>query len=129
MVKNEKDLADAINQNQDYIEIEGDLANKVIKIKATNKIAWGVLISVTAVAIVAIIYKDKQSPNNITEEMNKISAVTKYIPSNLIESIGAGVVASIVAIAISSGGITALYKLRNYKLEKISDQHIKLIKD
>ena len=35
-VSNEKELGIALEQNQDSIEIEGDLSKKVIKIKVTK---------------------------------------------------------------------------------------------
>lgn len=37
-IKDAKDLGAAINSGEDTIEIEGDVANKVIKIKATGKV-------------------------------------------------------------------------------------------
>lgn len=39
-VKTSKELGEAIKSNEDYIYVEGDLKNKVIRIKATGKIAW-----------------------------------------------------------------------------------------
>lgn len=38
-VKTEKELATAIENEQDTIEIVGDLANKTVKIKATGTVA------------------------------------------------------------------------------------------
>ena len=37
-------MANDANVGQDTIEIEGDLVRRVIKIKATGKVAWGVCI-------------------------------------------------------------------------------------
>ncbi len=39
-VKDQAELESAISKKVPEIEIEGDLANKVLKIKATGKIAW-----------------------------------------------------------------------------------------
>lgn len=39
-ISNEKDLGEAVNNEQDTIEIEGDLGKKVLRIKATGKVAW-----------------------------------------------------------------------------------------
>ena len=55
MVKNEKELADAIKSKKDVIVIKGDLSKKVIKIKATGKVAWVIAFGAIAVAIVAIL--------------------------------------------------------------------------
>lgn len=38
-VNNEKELGKALHDEEDSIEIEGDLSNKVIRIKATGKVA------------------------------------------------------------------------------------------
>ena len=44
-VRTEKELAKAVESEADTIEIEGDLGNKTIRIKATGKVAWGVCIA------------------------------------------------------------------------------------
>ena len=54
-VKNEKELAQAIKNGDDYIEVEGDLAKKTLKIKATGKVAWAIAIGGIGVATVAIL--------------------------------------------------------------------------
>jgi len=51
LVTNEKELGEAIKNGQDYIEVEGDLVNKVFKIKASGKVVWGII----GAAIVGII--------------------------------------------------------------------------
>ena len=40
VVKDAKELAQAIKSNEDYIEIEGDLKKGAVKVKGTEKIAW-----------------------------------------------------------------------------------------
>lgn len=39
----EKELADAVKSGASTIEIEGDLAKKVVKIRATGPVAWGLV--------------------------------------------------------------------------------------
>ncbi|WP_275897270.1 hypothetical protein [Helicobacter suis] len=39
-IQTEEELARAIKEGRDTIEIEGDLATKTIRIKATGKVAW-----------------------------------------------------------------------------------------
>ena len=55
MVTNEEQLAHAVENKQDTIEISGDLSEKVIKIKATGKVAWAAAFGATAVAIIAVL--------------------------------------------------------------------------
>ena len=54
-VKTEAELAEAIKNGDDTIEIEGDLANKTFKIKATGKIAWGIALTAVGIAVYAAI--------------------------------------------------------------------------
>ena len=51
---NEKDLSEALKNDKDTIEIEGDLADKVIRIKATGSVAWAIAIGSIAVGLAAI---------------------------------------------------------------------------
>ncbi len=54
-VKTEKELGQALKNGAGTIENEGDMVRKVIKIKATGKVAWAAAIGAIAVAIVAIL--------------------------------------------------------------------------
>ena len=47
----EREFGEALKNEQDTIEIEGDLAKKTIRIQATGKVAWGVCIGCIAVAV------------------------------------------------------------------------------
>ena len=53
-VSTEKELSQCIQNGVDRIEIEGDLANKTLKIKATGKVAWAVAFGAIGVAIIAV---------------------------------------------------------------------------
>ena len=46
-----KEFAEAVKDNEEYITIEGDIKNGVLRIKATGKIAWGVCAGSLAIAI------------------------------------------------------------------------------
>ena len=54
-IRAEKELGEALKNDQDRIEIEGDLAKKVIRIKATGKIAWAIAAGAIAVAVIAVL--------------------------------------------------------------------------
>ena len=51
VVKNEKELGREIENKTEEIEIEGDFSKKVIKIHATGKVAWAVVIGAFGIAI------------------------------------------------------------------------------
>lgn len=53
LVRDNKGLGKAVKNNEDTIEIEGDLSKKVIKIKATGKVAWAVSIGAIGIAVAA----------------------------------------------------------------------------
>ena len=119
----EKELAEALKKNPDTIEIEGDLARKVVKIKATGAVTWGaclVMISFCAFSAAA------------TVATAGTAAPATTIPTTLSLGVAAtawGVPTATTAVSIAiAGGIRSLDKLRKYKLTKISDEKIRLTK-
>lgn len=116
MVKTEKELAQALKENKNYIEIEGDLARKVFKIKATGKIAW--TIAIAAIAAGAAI--------TISTAGAGLPTAHGLVAISTVSTLGVGATTTAIAIAVAAGGVGVLNKLREYKLEKISDNHIKL---
>ena len=122
-VKDEKELGKALHDGENSIEIESDLAKKVIKIKATGNVAWGVLIASIVVAI----------PLVIATVASAGAATPVTAPGLLgvmgtsIATLGVGTCFSAVSIAAGgaiaaggvgavSAGVAALNKLRDYKL-------------
>lgn len=127
-VKNEKELAQAIKNGDDYIEVEGDLAKKTLKIKATGKVAWAIAIGGIGVATVAILTLPAT-----TVATGGVGVLAKGFVTTGAGATAAGVLGiptaiTAISIAVAAGGVGVLNKLRNYKLEKISDAHIKLLK-
>lgn len=124
-VKNEKELGKALHDDVDSIEVEGDLANKVIKIKATGKVAWGVLIGGMAIAI-PLVYTTVASAG--TASIVTVPALAGVMAPS-IATLGVGATVSAVSIAtgatIAAGGkskitagVAGLRKLRQYKITK-----------
>ena len=124
-VNNEKELGKALHEEKDSIEIEGDLAKKVIRIKATGKVAWGVLIGSLAVAIPLVIVTVGSGGTATPATAPAIMGLMG--PS--IATLGVGTTYSAVSIAagaaIAAGGasaipaaVAALSKLRKYKMTK-----------
>ena len=102
VINNEDDLGDALNKNDDTIEIEGDLAKKVFKIKATGKAAWIIAIAAIGVAVGLAV------PTGGTNGIIGAGAITVL-----------GLPAATSAVA--AGGIGALNKLRRYKVIERND--------
>lgn len=118
-IHTEKELAAALKGNQDTIEIEGDLAKKVIRIKATGPIVWGVVISCLAVSVVAIL---------AAPATGGTSTAAGFIASPVVISGlgGVGTASAAIGIAVAAGGVFALKRLRKYKIDKKSPTHIVL---
>ena len=111
-INTEEELADALNKEEDTIEIEGDLGKKILKIKATGKAAWIIAFGAISVAATAAI---------VTAGSGGTTAPAT-VPISGIAAIGAagalGVPAttSAVLIAVAAGGVGVLNKLRKYKI-------------
>ena len=119
-VKDEKELGQALKEQQDTIEIEGDLTKKILKIKATGKIAWAVAIGAIGVAVVAILTAPATGGTH--------GVVGVMAAPVAVGILGAGTTVAAIAIAIGAGGVGALNRLRSYKVEKLGPDHIILKK-
>lgn len=110
----EKELGEALKNEQDTIEIEGDLKKKVLRIKATGKVAWAVAIGAIGVAVfIALGSGGTAAP------------ASGFIGIGAVSVLGLSAATSSVAIAIAAGGVGALNTLRKYKI--VSDSGDKLV--
>lgn len=113
-IHTEKDLGEALKNEQDTIEIEGDLKKKVLRIKATGKVAWLVAIGAIGVAVaIAVSTGGAGAP------------ASGVIGLGAVSILGLSAATSAVAIAFAAGGIGALNTLRKYKI--VSDVGDKLV--
>lgn len=105
-VSNEEELGNALKDDQDTIEIEGDLKKKVIRIKATGKVAWVIALGVVAVGIYALKSKKPAAP---------------IVATGAVAILGYRATVAAISIAVAGGGVTVLTKLRNYNLTENGD--------
>lgn len=118
VVKNEKELGEALKEGVDTIVVEGDLKNKVVRIKATGKVAWAIAIGAIAVAVTAIL----TTPATVgTSE-----AVAFAVAPAAIGILGPSTTIAAIGIAVTAGGIGALNSLRKYKIVEHSNNRIVL---
>ena len=126
-VRDEKALGKAVHNDVDTIVIEGDLAKKVLRIKATGKIAWAIAIGAISVAIPIAIATvgsgGTAAPVTVPAEVLTLTAPAAVL--------GVGTTASAVSIAVGaaslggvSAGVGALNKLRKYKLKKVGKDRV-----
>ena len=117
-VKTEEELGKAIKNDEDAIEVEGDLIKKVVRIKATGSVAWGIAIGAIAVAVIAVL----SSP--ATAGTGLVAAPALVAPAAGAPG-GMGIAVSAVSIAVAGGGVAVLNKLRDYEI--VSNTKEKLV--
>lgn len=122
-INNEKDLGQALKEGQETIEIEGSLKDKVIKIKATGKVAWAVAIGAIGIAVIGMLYP---VPEPATQVGTKGFAVLSG--GVAVSILGAGTATCAISIAVAAGGVGVLNKLRTYKIIRNSGDIIVLKK-
>lgn len=124
IVTTEKELGEALKRGESTIEVEFDLQNKVLKIKALEKGAWAVCVAAIGVAVVCGV-------------VTISTAGTATVPSAFVAApavvtvssfLGMPTAISAIGIAIAGGGVGALNKLRGYRVEKVSDEKVILHK-
>lgn len=129
--KNPKELAEAIKNGEDSIVVEGDLKNKIIRIKVTGKLSW----SVCAVALGAAIMFYIATPEATVATApaggagGAISFTGGVVATTAAATTLGSAVFPAVAIGVAAGGIGALNTLRDkYDIVEKNSNYIKLKK-
>lgn len=110
-VKTEKELGEALKSKEDEIEIEGDLARKVIRIRATGKVAWVLAFGGIGLAVVSVYATI--GTGGASAAVTSVSGLVAGGAS--IGILGGSTTTTAISIAIAAGGVAALTRLRNYK--------------
>ena len=101
------ELGEALKDKEEYIEIEGDLVNKTIRIRATGKVAWAIAIAAIGIAVYSILAVPVTRGASVT--------LNAFVAPAAVGVLGASVTTTAIGIAIAAGGIGALTTLRSYK--------------
>lgn len=111
-INNNEDLANAIKNGQDTITVEGDLSKKIIRIKATGKVAWAVAIGAITVAVTAAITVPASGGTSAP------IAVTTFVATApaAVGVLGFSTTVAAISIAVAGGGVAVLNKLRKYSI-------------
>ena len=104
-IRTEKELGEALKKEQDTIEIEGDLQKKVLKIKATGKVAWAIAIGAIGIAVVVTLGTGGAG-----------APASGIVGLGAVSVLGLPAALSAVSIAVAAGGVGALNSLRKYKV-------------
>jgi hypothetical protein len=109
-ISNEADLGEALKNDQDTIEIEGDLKNKVLKIKATGNVAWVIAIGAIGIAVTLLIATGGTG-----------APASGIIGGGAVAVLGLPTAISAISIAVAAGGVGVLNSLRRYKIAEQSN--------
>lgn len=120
-VKTEKEFADAINRGEDTIEIEGSLAKKTIRIRATGNVAWAIAFGAIGIATYAAITTAATGGTSAPVTGPAVGVAG----GAAVGILGGAATYSAIAIAVAAGGVGALTKLRGY--EEVSRTDNKLV--
>ncbi|MNJ52945.1 hypothetical protein D3C77_483140 [compost metagenome] len=125
-VNTEEELADAIADGVDYIEIEGDLANKTFRIRAAGTVAWAIAIGCIAAAVVVAIAATKMNETKASMVSGFAAAGLSAAPA---AALGPAAVAAAIGIAVSAGSVSVLNRLREYDQHSFEDGVLVLLKN
>ena len=109
-ITTEKELGEALKQEQETIEIEGDLANKTFRIKGVGKVAWAVAFGAIVVAVASILAAPATGGTS--------AAVGLVAAPAAVGVLGAAATTAAIGIAVGAGSAAVLGKLRKYKVVK-----------
>lgn len=110
-VNTEKDLGDALKSGEEFIEIEGDLARKTIRIRATGKTAW--MLAIGSLGIAAFATYATVGTGGAAAPI-ATAALAAAAPA-AVGVLGISATVAALGVAIAAGGIGALTTLRQYK--------------
>ena len=108
--KTAKELSEAIIEETDMIEVEGDLSNKIVRIKVTGKVAWGVC---AAALTAAIGFAIAAGATAAVPPVGGAHLVGFTAAMGTSASILGSAAVPALTIGICAGGIGALTALRN----------------
>jgi len=104
-ITNEEELGETLKDEPDSIEIEGDLKKKVLRIKATGKVAWAIAIAAIGIAVTILISTGGTG-----------APVSGLVGAGAVSVLGLPAAVSAVSIAVAAGGVGALNTLRKYEI-------------
>ncbi|KQQ60101.1 hypothetical protein ASF84_05160 [Pseudomonas sp. Leaf127] len=122
----EEELAAALDEGADFIEVEGDLAKKTFRIRAAGTVAWALAIGCIAAAVAAAIVATKMNDTKVSVVSGLAAAGLSVAPA---AAIGPAAVAAAIGIAVSAGGVSVLNRLREYDQHSFEDGVLVLLKN
>jgi len=112
-VRTSEELGKAIKAQEEFIYIEGDLKRKIVRLKATGKIAWG--IAGASIASAVALYLATPAVTVATAPAAGVGGAISFTGSATAAITILGVKATWVAVsvAVAAGGYGAIRSLRD----------------
>ncbi|WP_072896142.1 MULTISPECIES: hypothetical protein [Sphingobium] len=126
---NNDELNDAMKRGESTIEIEGDLAKKIIRLKATGNVAWAIAIGAIAIATLAAIVAIPATvvTGGLAAPVEGVAVTAALAPA--VATLGLDIALMALGLAVSAGGVGVLTRLRsNYKIVEQAPDHVVLAK-
>ena len=117
-VTNEKELGKALKDDEDTIVITGKLGAAVITIKAKGRVAWLVAVGAIGVAVAAVL----SAP--LSGGISSIAGIAAAPAA--VGILGGAATTSAIAIDVAAGGVSALGKLRKYRVAEKTEGRVVL---
>lgn len=119
IVRTEKELGTALKAEAEEIVVEGEsLVKKVLRIKKTGKLAWGLCIGALGVAVGAAMATPAAPILPVV--------VTAVAGPVVISTLGMSVTTAAITIAVAGGGVIVLNKLRKYRIAEQTQERLVL---
>ncbi|WP_410758855.1 hypothetical protein [Citrobacter youngae] len=115
-----KDLAKAIACDSNRIEITGDITKGTVRIVASGSVSWAIAIGAIGIAYAAFAMAPATAGTSAT--------VSALAAPAAVASIGLPATMAAIAITTGAGSISAIRKLRKYKVESHEDGRAVLVK-
>ena len=127
-VRTSKELGKALKNNESYIYVEGDLKNKIIRIKIAGRLAWAV--AGASIATAVALYLASPAATITTGGVGGAISFTGSATAATVASTILGIPATTVAIsiAVAAGGFGAITSLRNNYIIERKDSNGMLLK-
>ncbi|MBY1058136.1 hypothetical protein FP388_15370 [Citrobacter europaeus] len=115
-----KDLAKAVACDSNRIEITGDITKGTVRIVASGSVSWAIAIGAIGIAYAAFAMAPATAGTS--------TPLMAFAAPVAVASIGLPATTAAIAIATGAGSISAIRKLRKYKVESHEDGRAVLVK-
>lgn len=128
-VRTAKELGQALKSNESYIYVEGDLKNKIIRIKAVGKIAWILAVGslATAISLYLSIPAATATGTVVSGPVGTVAGSAIPFTGSVVASSAAATILGLksvyvaIGVGVAFGGVGGVVLLRNnYTIEKKS---------